>query len=528
MNKITKITTAILMLSGTSILAFENEQKLIFFKDLAHYKAKEVVDVKSNLYLELSDTAVLKSFAVKVLKDGTRIPLKRKEIIKQAESNVFLVNKNKNVTVNGKNYTFISNGADFLKLKNEQKRSTYIPKSKVEEISFEQDINTNNHLVNVVPYQDIDAATLEYSYTLGNIKWEPSYSLYLEGNKAYLDYEIAIDNQTHQDFKNVDVSFVSESITRYYSTFNTSNDELLFSIKINYSPNTNGFNTVGYDRNGFDKFGYNRSGSPSTMIKEGIVVGSNIKNSLVAGKRIMNVEGKVNIPSKKTTYIAYKQDKEFEFKKVNYFNLKHKNPKSKGDKMFVPTQSIEINRDNSKYHLDLSAGVFRIFSGTSLYDNQLLKEEHISKKEFNEGLNFDLGDNHNIVIDSNAKTMYESKYNVKSVVPLKLMLTKEETIHKEDVRLKTITIDLVAKNISIGEKLIINSRYKFTQNKDIALSILSKLKSKEDFVFKNEVNNRGFNNWIELLSTPLRSEHTLDEEFLKNNTKLTLYVLEAR
>jgi hypothetical protein len=523
LNKITKIATAILMLSGTSLLAFENEQKLIFFKDLAHYKTKENINIKNNLYLELSDTAVLKSFAVKVTKDDKRIPLKRKEIIKQAESNVFLVNKNKSVTVNGKPYTFLSNGADFLKLKNDKKRSTYIPKDKIDEISFEQDINTSNHLVNIVPYESINGAKLEYSYTLGNINWEPSYSLYLKGNKAYLDYEIAIDNQTHQDFKNVDISFVSESIVRYYSDFKTSNDELLFNRKINYNSNDRGFDKFGYDRNG-----YSINGSPSTMMKEGIIVGSNIKNSLVSGKRVMNVEGKVNIPSKKTTYIAYKQDKEFEFKKINYFELKHKNPNSKGDKRFVPTQSIVINRDNSKYHLDLSAGVFRIFAGTSLYENQLLKEEHISKKEFNEGLNFDLGDNHNIVIDSNAKTMYESKYNVKSIVPLKLMLTKEEKIHGRSAKFKEIKIDLVAKNISKGEKLIINSRHMFTQDKDVALSIIEKLKNTKGFIFENHGNNRGFDNWIEVLSTPLKTKHTLDEKFLKNNNKMTLYVLEIR
>lgn len=190
---------ALSVLFSSSLLA-ENKN-LTFYKDLTHYKESKKVNLNEKVFITLTDTAVLDTFNVALKHNNELLEPKSIEIHPKNEENIFKLNKNQIVFINGKKYTLVENGKGFIKVRNENNLVTFIPKHKIDEISFTNDVNSTTHIAQVISYEDYTDVDMSFSYALGEMSWKPKYNIYLKGDGVLnLDYNIEINNETLNSF----------------------------------------------------------------------------------------------------------------------------------------------------------------------------------------------------------------------------------------------------------------------------------------------------------------------------------------
>jgi hypothetical protein len=530
MNK-KKLTIIIGLLLSQTISA--NEQKLIFFKDLTHYKEKTEISLNDKTYIELSDTAVLDSVQIQVYNDkNERINLKSLEIIEQSENNIFKVNKNSKIFINEKEYILLSNGGDFLKvLKNNM--TTYIPKNKIESISFEKDINGKNHLVKLIGFKTIENLNMEYSYTMGDINWKPKYDLYLlKNNKATFDYNIQIDNKTNRTFKDVEMTFISEPIKRFYQEYsNSENDSLFSNKKINQ--------VLKYPINdGLENLISTKESSKIMMAMSADNSNNNfIEQKIEGGKRILEFSGKVNLPSNTDSSFSYLMDKEFKYIKNNNYILNYDYITSNKKSIKTPTLEVSIDRKDSQYHIPLSEGVVRIFSNKKTYENQLLQEDYIEEKQKNENLYFDLGNNHDINIfskeiknDINTKIKFviKGKDYGEEYKRINNRRSQFDYIHNKEIEIKAVSFKTESTKINEDETLKISTHYHeyLTTDINVAKKIQKEITKYSKYRFgKKEDAQIEYEKFINKIKSTLNNKNTYSEKDLKNNKKTIFYVV---
>jgi hypothetical protein len=401
------------LLSATSVSA-ESLKNLTFYKDLTHYKEQKTVNLNEKVYLSLSDTAVLDTFNVSLKKDGELLEPRSIEIHPKNEENIFKLNKNQTVYVNEKEYTLIENGKGFIKLKNQEGLVTFIPKNKIEEISFTNDINSSSHIAKVVPYDKHEEVELAFSYALGEMSWKPKYDIYLK-NKDFvqLDYNIEINNETLSSFEDVNVVFMLEEISRYYNDFTSSKNGGLFDfeqhiVHSHYYYNQKDMEGSGrvYDETGFDQFGYNKEGFNAVGLSRNVV-----SSTLFDGKRGFSFSNIVDIPAKSKTLYPFKNAIEMSYEKKNTVDLPET---SKAKSVYVPTSSIEIKNNTG---ITLSEGVVRIFSGDKGFDSTVIKEFALNGNKGSEDLEVSLGDNYSIKVNvSSNKEIIKSDYKISDIM----------------------------------------------------------------------------------------------------------------
>jgi len=523
MIKKTHISILISVLFSSHLYA--SDQKLIFFKDFTHYKEKTVIDLDDKTYIELSDTAVLDTINIQVFNaKNERISLKNIDVMEQSESNIFTVNKNSPVFINDKEYVLISNGGDFIKVLDGEK-TMYIPKNKIENLSFEKDINGNNHIVKVTGFKPTPNATLEYSYTFGNINWKPKYNLsLLEDNIALLDYNIQIDNNTTRNFKDVEIKFISEPIQRFYSNFSSSSNDSIFESKKEI-PTPYNQPSIRYSNMNQDVM------SKSMMVASEANI---VSHDIESGKRVINFEGKFDIPANTNSSFSYLIGKEFKYIKHNDFSMTYYLKNDNQKKLSSPNLNIHIDRKEAQYHIPLSAGIVRVFSGYNTYENQLIKEDSISDKQDNDNLYFNLGKNYNINIDS-----YEKKDNISMSQSFTLKgsaynenikrheATPLNYINQEKISLNVVSFNIDTKEISHNEdlKINLNGRQYLTTDRELAEHLVKNIVEHKNYPFgKKDDARKEYSEFSDLLKNKLQRTFTYSEKDLKSNKSTIFYL----
>lgn len=109
-----KYTLIALSVLFSSSLIAENKN-LTFYKDLTHYKESKKVNLNEKVFITLTDTAVLDTFNVALKHNNKLLEPKSIEIHPKNEENIFKLNKNQTVFINGKKYTLVENGKGLLK-----------------------------------------------------------------------------------------------------------------------------------------------------------------------------------------------------------------------------------------------------------------------------------------------------------------------------------------------------------------------------------------------------------------------------
>lgn len=517
------ILISALLINGT---INASEQKLIFFKDFAHYKEKSEIDLSNKTYIELSDTAVLESVNVQIFnKEGKRLNLKSLEIMEQSESNIFKVNKDLSIYINEKEYTLISNGGDFIKVLDKNSKITYIPKVKIENMSFEKDINGRNHLVKINGFNNQNNINIEHSYTMGNISWKPKYNLYLlDDNEALLDYNIQVSNKTNRDFKNVGMTFISEPITRYYRTFSNSENDLIFNVKNNKEEKP-------------IPIAYKRQYESKTFMSDQLSDSYNaVNHTIESGKRVLNFKGNVDIPANTDNSFSYLKDKKLKYLKENNFNFRYnlKNQES----IEAPILTIRINREKVQHQTPLSQGVIRIFSDKNNFKNKLIQENILNEKQKNEELLFNIGNNYNINIKSilsNSKydlsqnfTLIGSGYN--KDVSENNKKSRFDYKDKKHINIRTIEFETNSTDISPSEVLNVNlndGRY-FTDNEDLIKQIKLKILNENKLFTSNDIEGEArekYNIFKKEITNKLKTKIKYNENDLKNNKSIKIYLV---
>lgn len=409
--KKTLIAASILLAS----FAHAGEKELTFYKDLTHYKEMKSVDLSEDVYITLTNTAVLDTFNVSLKNEDQLLRLASVEIHPQSEENIFKLNKNAKVFINEKEYTLIENGKGFIKVKNQDGLVTFIPKSNIKEISFTNDLNATSHIAKVIsPQKELTNVDMAFSYSLGEMSWKPKYDVYIKNKDVVqLDYNIEIDNETLTTFEDVDVNFMLEDIDRVYRDYISDNNGGIFDynqymiVTINskgqmersYEART--FNAAGYDRYGYDKEGFDAQG----FTREGF---QKVSSVLKDGKRSFEFSNKVTIPAKAKTLYPYQSAIELSYEKENKLYV---SSNYEEDDYFVPSATMKIkNKDG----LELSSGILRLFSGNKGYESTVIKEQYIHENKGKEDISLHLGDNYAISVyveDNdelfNIKTTYD-------------------------------------------------------------------------------------------------------------------------
>lgn len=385
---------------------FADEKKLTFYQNMANYKEIKEIDPKQDLYLTLTNTAIIDTFNVSLIQDDKVIKLDSLQIHPSDEENIFILNKGSIVKINGEKYLLIDNGKGFVKVKSEDGFITFIPKSNIKEIGFKNDLKTTDHLVKVLFNREtLNPKNIVYSYNLGELSWVPRYNLYFNKDAAFLDYNIEIKNDTLTSFEDVKVEFMLEDIERYYTKFKSDYKGGIFEFNHNINLNVidketrdniandlayikreidsldrSFHNNTGFDRDGYSRDGFNRQGSFSGQIF----------NALKGGKRTFYFENTINIPSKASTIFPYKNNLNIDFNKKNYASINSLSD----DLPLVPYSKLVLKNN---VNTPLLPGVIRIFSDKKGTNNTPIKEEKI-KNEIKKDSSFDidLGYNHNI------------------------------------------------------------------------------------------------------------------------------------
>lgn len=412
-----KTTLIILLASSPLINAAElnSSKKLFLFSDLSSYQEKINTDIKDEKILELSDSTVLDSFNYQLMKNGERINLEYLKILPKSEKNIFLINKNENISVNVNNNIktgkLISEGVDFIKIETTNGLTQYIPKIKIDDISFTKNINSENHIVQIKTYDDLENVDLNINYTLGEIKWKPKYVLNLmEDNNAKFDYIIEVDNNTSLDFNNIQLALSTDSINRINNYFDKGLNEYIFTV-FNNSKNDTPI-PINYAQD-------------SRMELRMFKAESNINTARdinVMGKESIVFDNPITITSKAKTNLEYNINKSFNYKRKNNYTLfvNKYNPIT----IKSPKTEIELIRKNNNNSTKLVSGVMSVYSDKDIYQGQLITEVNIPDTDKNQNINFDFGDNNNIKIHSKYEKEKQYSIFIENDINKKLMENK--------------------------------------------------------------------------------------------------------
>ncbi len=446
MSKFKYIAGCILLGISTSSLATSATKELTFYKDLTHYKENKIVETISNEYIPLSDTAVLDTFNVSLIQDGKDLGYRTLTIHPKNEENIFKLNKNKTVFINDQKYTLVENGKGFIKVLNDKGMVTFIPKNRIESISFTNDVNATTHIAQIQMQEDYKDVDMTFSYALGEMSWKPKYDIYLTtDDKLHLDYNIEINNDSLTSFEDVKLTFMLENITRYYNEFESSNNGGLFDTQniVLQIPNINTHQTVydtdGYDREGYDQYGFNKSGFAKEI---------SFSSKLLSGKRAFSLANIVDIPAKAKTLFAYKSSLEKEYEKENSFYLNVN--RIKEDDYFVPTAKLTIKNKGDNY-VDISNGVLRVFSNAKGRNSEVIKEVFLPKNSGSEDLIVNLDENYAI------KIKVEDKKKIKTVEKDFDMLTKFQNINQRGYKYTFYAVKINIERTNDQSKLVLKS-----------------------------------------------------------------------
>lgn len=446
MSKFKYIAGCILLGISTSSLAATANKELTFYKDLTHYKENQVIESISNEYIPLSDTAVLDTFNVSLIQDGKDLGYRTLTIHPKNEENIFKLNKNKIVFINDTEYTLVENGKGFIKVLNDKGMVTFIPKNRIESISFTNDVNATTHIAQIQTESDYKDVDMTFSYALGEMSWKPKYDIYLTtDDKLHLDYNIEINNDSLTSFEDVKLTFMLENITRYYNEFESSNNGGLFDTQniVLQIPNINTHQTVydtdGYDREGYDQYGFNKSGFAKEI---------SFSSKLLSGKRAFSLANIVDIPAKAKTLFAYKSSLEKEYEKENSFYLNVN--RIKEDDYFVPTAKLTIKNKGDNY-VDISNGVLRVFSNAKGRNSEVIKEVFLPKNSGSEDLIVNLDENYAI------KIKVEDKKKIKTVEKDFDMLTKFQNINQRGYKYTFYAVKINIERTNDQSKLVLKS-----------------------------------------------------------------------
>jgi len=489
------LSLSILMVSAS--LSAENSKNLILYKDIAQYSEKSSINLKNETILLLNDSALLDTFNVVILDSkGGMINLNSVEIHEVDENNLFKLNKNKEVFVNGKKYILSENGKGFIKLINEEGLMTFIPKDKIKEIAFSNNVDNNYHIVKIGTPKINKEADILFSYSLGNIDWKPKYNIYIGEERLQLDYNVEISNKTLNSFENVNVFFEQENFTRHYTEFNTYNNDGLFNKEYNIVAN--------YDEGTVNKS--NKEGGDNSFLDmEALEVDYNA--AYIKKRDSINsfsLNKKINIPSNTKVLYPYIDSKVMNYAKKNTLQV---DEIMHIGSTYIPSNTIIINNENG---IPINNGIARKFSGKKEEPNKLIGEVSLLKSSEKEDVKIVIGNNYGINVKVKSIAMSE-KYMIPISMNIIDALSNKREVKEIYLNIKEITIDIKnignEKNISfLSDDLIsssdlekikseiskINNKSDSKENAEIKIEKIKKLLSKEIEVNLNKKNINGY------------------------------------
>lgn len=437
------LALSVLALSISSANAETIEKKLFLFKDLSSYQEKIQTNIDDSKIIEMPNTTVLKSVNYQLTENGKRVHLDNAKIIPKSEKNIYIINEGKNVIINDELTNLVSYGPDFVKTKaNEKSFVKYTPKEKIKSISFEKDIDSQSHILQITPSRAVDDAELNISYSIGELNWSPKYTFNMTESEIIMDYIIEIDNKTNKDFKGVNLAISTDSIQRIHKDYTNGIDDYIFTV----------FNQI------------NKNPQPYMERTEGVMMMSmqmdtaSRKTSRVVstmGKESIVFDQKINIDSKSKSLIEYDVDNHFNYNKNNKTQLNI----NKEERFYNPVTFIEVLRKNDEDSMKLVPGVISIYSDKDIYKGQLINEVNIGRTNKNQNVKFNIGENNDITISSILEE--EKKYNIftENAVNSRNSIQNEYNIFNNSVSVKKIKLNVKSKKVRDGEDLEINSGY---------------------------------------------------------------------
>ena len=506
----------ILAISLMSIMSLganaETTKKLTFYKDLSQYKESKTVNLEPNkpLLVNLTDTAVLDTFNVSLMKEGKLITPRSVETHPKSEENIFKLNKGETIFINNVKYTLIENGKGFIKVKTENNLITFIPKNKIEIISFTNDVDATSHIVQVKsnsPVQDVD---LSYSYVLGEMSWGPKYDLYIKDkNNIELDYNIEIKNETLTSFEDLSVVFMLDDINRIYKEYTTDTNGGLFDynqylviLKDGSTTYKRVYDSEGYDQVGYNKVGYNRSGVSNSNFYQINEVLSELNN----GRRSFSFSEKVSIPAKARTLYPYKNALLMPYEKEN--NIYLTNRVEEGQ-VFIPQSNLLIE---NKDEIQLSKGVVRIFNSQKGLNSDVVGEEHLRENKGSEKIKINIGDNYGVKIKVE---------DVDIVNEGKIIVSKTKNFVRSNVRTVPYSVSKIKINIdNVGKEKILS----FKNNNIILEKDKSKLDSLIGLNIVDEMDILEYQKVNKKINDLRQKDYEID---LSKVSELTFYVYEG-
>lgn len=450
------LSLSIMAISIASAQAESVNKKLFLFKDLSSYQEKIVKTVDDSEIIEMPNTTVLKSVNYQLLSNGKRLPTSNVKIIPKSEKNIYIVNEGKKIIINDKPARLISYGPDFIKTKSDDNSFVkYTPKEKIESIMFERDIDSQSHILEIKPYNKVENAEINVSYTVGELNWEPKYILNLTDNIAVMDYVIEVDNKTNKNFNNVNLAISTDSIQRIHKDYSNGIEDYIFTV--------------------FKEAKEENKPEPYYHQAESLMMDTGarmMKSSVVSkmGKESIVFEQEINIDRKSKSLIDYDINNEFEYIKHNYARIYS----TKEKQVYTPSTTIEVIREGDKDSMKLVPGVISIYADKDIYEGQLINEVNIGKVHKEQNLKLNIGDNNNIKITT--KTLDSIEHDIYT-----------EEVYRNN---RNININVNANSNNISS--IINDYRVYNNNviiEKVNLKINSKIiKKGESLTFKNDYN----------------------------------------
>lgn len=520
------------VLTMSNVHANENiDKKLFLFKDLSSYQEKIKTDIKDSYIIEMPNTTVLKSINYQLMSDSKRVFLDNAKIIPKSEKNIFIINQGKLVQINDKPATtLISYGPDFIKTKNQDNKHAFVrytPKEKINSMTFQRDIDSQSHILEIKPNKDIEDAEINVSYSVGKLNWQPKYILNVTDDNVNLDYIIEIDNQTNKNFNDVNLAISTDSIQRIYKDYTNGIEDYIFTV----------FNTVVQPTPPIEAYGrYNKMEMAMSMDS------MSEKSSRVVskmGKESIVFDQKVNIDSNSKSLIEYDVDNKFEYNKNNKISLMA----TKKEIINNPVYSIEVIRKNDIDSMKLVPGVISVYADKDIYNGQLLNEIRVGKVNKNQNINLNMGENNDIKVISKLNSeseiiIYTERLSNKnnSDININVHSTNERAAIKRDydvygnkIVLKEISMKINSKNVKSNEDLTIESYGNsfFVEEKDVnyvksELMELSKLSKESHMSEKQKMES------ISRIQKDFGSKNMeFNESELKNGINKVVYKLEV-
>jgi hypothetical protein len=443
-NKMNKKILALSFLSISISISSANaetiEKKLFLFKDLSSYQEKMKTTIKDSKIIEMPNTTVLGSVNYQLTENGKRVYLDNAKIIPKSEKNIFIINEGKKVIINDELTNLVSYGPDFIKTKeNEKSFVKYTPKEKIKSISFEKDIDSKSHILQITPSRVVDDAELSISYSIGELNWNPKYTINMTESEIIMDYIIEIDNKTNKNFKGVNLAISTDSIQRIHKDYTNGIDDYMFTV-FNKTNNPKPLQNHSYNERArgvvmMDTKSANTSSVVSTMGKESIVF-----------------DQKINIDSNSKSLIEYDVNNKFNYNKNNKTKLNI----NKKEILYNPVAFIELLRKDDEDSMKLVPGVISVYSDKDIYKGQLINELNIGRTNRNQNITFNIGENNDITISSFLEE--EKIYDIFTETPTN-SIKNEYSVFNNPIAVKKVKLNIKSSKVREGENLEINNGY---------------------------------------------------------------------